>query len=310
MDLFGSRIKLHDLRIFMAVVRAGSMGKAARQLNVAQPNISSSVANLERSLGVRLLDRRRQGVEATDYGRALLDCGVAIFDDLRQGLSKIKFLADPAAGEVRIGTTAFLAASFVSAIIDRFSKRYPRVVFRIVARPETLHRELSERQVDLLITRRFNYLADEQLNFEVLFDDPFVVAAGAQNPWVRRRRFGLADLLNERWVLPPPESGVWSVAVESFRSSGLDFPGAAVIADLPEIRIGLLANGRFLSIFPASVLKFPTRRHEIKVLPVELPAPSVPVGIVTLKNRTLTPVAQVFSEYAREMAKPLAKQSG
>jgi len=159
-DQRGSRIKLHDLRIFIAVVKAGSMGKAARQLNVAQPNISNSVANLERALGVRLLDRGRQGVDATAYGRALIDCGVSIFDDLHQGLSKIRFLADPTAGEVRIGTTAFLAASFVSAVIDRVSKRYPRVSYHIVARPETLRRELTERQVDLLITRRFDYLAD------------------------------------------------------------------------------------------------------------------------------------------------------
>ena len=199
-DQLGSRIKLHDLRIFMAVVQAGSMGRAARQLHVAQPNISNSVANLERALGVRLLDRGRQGVAATPYGRAVIDCGVAIFDDLRQGLSKIRFLADPTAGEVRIGTTVFLAA--------------------------------------------------------------------------------------------------------------IDFSGPTVVADLPEVRIGLLATGRFLTIFPASVLKFPARREGIKVLPVELPVSSVPVGIVTLKNRTLSPVAQIFREYVHDIAKPLAKQKG
>jgi len=294
----------------MAVVQAGSMGRAARQLHVAQPNISNSVANLERALGVRLLDRGRQGVAATPYGRAVIDCGVAIFDDLRQGLSKIRFLADPTAGEVRIGTTAFLAESFVSAVIDRVSKRYPRVSFHIVARPETLRRELSERQVDLLITRRFDYLADDQFDFELLFHDPFVVAAGARNEWVRRRGYGLADLVKERWVLPPPGMGPWSVALESFRKIGLDFSGPTVVADLPEVRIGLLATGRFLTIFPASVLKFPARREGIKVLRVELPVSSVPVGIVTLKNRTLSPVAQIFREYVHDIAKPLAKQKG
>jgi DNA-binding transcriptional LysR family regulator len=142
-DHVSNRIKMHDLRIFVAVVRAGSMGRAARKLNLAQPNISSSIANLERTLGVCLLDRGRQGVEPTAYGCALLDCGNAIFDDLRQGLSRIRFLADPTAGEVRIGTTAFLSASFVPAIINRLSKRYPRVVFHVVARPEILHRELT-----------------------------------------------------------------------------------------------------------------------------------------------------------------------
>src|SRR5262245_37988969 len=116
-DHFGNRIKLQDLRIFLAVVEAGSMGKAARHLNVAQPNISNSIANMERALGVTLLDRRRQGVEPTAHGRALRDCGVAVFDDLRQGLNNIRLLSDLTAGEVRIGTTAFLATTFVSAVI-------------------------------------------------------------------------------------------------------------------------------------------------------------------------------------------------
>ena len=76
------------------------------------------------------------------------------------------------------------------------------------------------------------------------------------------------------------------------------------------MRISLLATGRFLTIFPTSVLRFPTKRPEIKVLPVKLPMSRAPVGIVTLKNRTLSPVARIFIEHAREVAKPLAKRKG
>src|SRR5438128_3589015 len=104
-DRIGSRMKLQDLHVLMTVVQAGSMGKAARILNTTQPNVSRSIAELEHALGVRLLDRHRQGVEPTEYGRALLDCGVAVFDQLRQGVKNIEHLADPTAGELRIGTT-------------------------------------------------------------------------------------------------------------------------------------------------------------------------------------------------------------
>ena len=173
---------------------------------------------------------------------------------------------------------------------------------------ETLHRELSERNVDLLIARRFGPIADERLDFEFLFDDSYVVVAGAQNPWVRRRKIALAELVNEPWVLPPPESVVGSVAMEAFRASGLDYPRATVVTASPEVRMSLLATGRFLTIFPASALRFPAKRPELKVLPVELPMARVPNGIVTLKNRTLSPVAQLFIELAREVAKPLAKR--
>src|ERR1700751_234221 len=102
----------------MAGLQAGSMGRAARRLNTSQPNISKSIADLERALGVRLLDRHRQGVEPTEYGRGVPDGGVAVFDELRQKVKNIEFLADPAAGEIRVGSNALLAASFTSAVID------------------------------------------------------------------------------------------------------------------------------------------------------------------------------------------------
>ena len=55
-----------------------------------------------------------------------------IFDDLRQAVKNIEFLADPTAGEVRIGCNSILATSFVSAVVDRLSRRYPRIVFHVV----------------------------------------------------------------------------------------------------------------------------------------------------------------------------------
>src|SRR5882757_9534794 len=113
-DRIGRRMKLQDLHVLMTVMQAGSMGKAAQRLNVSQPAISRSIAELEHALGVRLLDRHRQGIKPTEYGRALLDCGVAVFDELRQGMENIEFLADPTAGEVRIGNALTGAANFVS----------------------------------------------------------------------------------------------------------------------------------------------------------------------------------------------------
>jgi len=308
-DRIGNRMKLQDLHVLMTVVQAGSMGKAAQILNTTQPNVSRSIGELEQALGVRLLDRHRQGIEPTEYGRALLDCGATVFDDLRQGVKNIAFLADPAAGELRIGTTTFLAASFVSALVDRLSRRYPRIVFHLVTGyTETLHQELAERNVDLLIIRGSGPIADPRYDFEFLFDDSYVVAAGAQNQWGRRRRIEIAELVNELWVLPPPDSVIGSIVIDAFRTSGLDYPRVSVVTDCPHMRISLLATGRFVTIFPASAFRFLAKRSELRILPVELPTARRPNGIVTLKNRALSPVAKLFIDCAREVAKPLAKR--
>jgi DNA-binding transcriptional LysR family regulator len=74
-----------------------------------------------------------------------------------------------------------------------------------------------------------------------------------------------------------------------------------------EMHIALIATGRFLGILPAVMLHFSAKRLGLKILPVDLPFKPWPIGIVTLKNRTLSPAAQLFIECAREVAKPLAR---
>jgi DNA-binding transcriptional LysR family regulator len=108
-------------------------------------------------------------------------------------------------------------------------------------------------------------------------------------------------------VLPPPESAISPIAMQAFAASGLDYPKAAVVTLTPEVRMSLVATGRFLTIFPASTMAFSDRGAEIKVLPVDLPVPRVPTGIVTLKNRSLNPAAKVFIDNAREVAKAVRR---
>jgi DNA-binding transcriptional LysR family regulator len=303
-DRIGRRMKLQDLHVLMTVVQAGTMGKAAQRLNTSQPAISRSIAELESAFGIRLLDRHHQGIEPTEYGRALLDCAVAVFDDLRRGIKNIEFLADPTAGEVRIGTISALAATFVSAVIDRLSRQHPRIVFHLVTEDlGILRRELNERNVDLLIVQRFDVFSEQQLDFEILYDASYVIAAGAQSPWVRRRKVHLAELMNEFWVLPPPDSAFGRVAVNAFRASSLDYPRATVLTAQADVRISLLKSGRFLSIFTTSVLGVPGNHPELRALCVDLPMANAPVGIITLSNRTLSPVARLFVESARETAR-------
>jgi DNA-binding transcriptional LysR family regulator len=181
-------------------------------------------------------------------------------------------------------------------------------VFHALAAPtEILHRALVERDVDLLIAQKIGPFADGQFGFETLYDDDYVVMAGANNPWTRRRRIELAELVNEAWVLPPPESAPGSVSVQAFGINGLKYPRVTLFTPSHEMRISLLETGRFLTILLASVLRFATRFAELKVLPVKLPLSRIPIGIVTLKNRTISSVAQLFIDTAREVAHPLAR---
>ncbi|QPF90486.1 LysR family transcriptional regulator [Bradyrhizobium commune] len=305
-DRIGRELKLQNLHVFMTVVETGSMSGAAKRLNTVQPAVSRSVAELERAFGVRLLDRHRQGVTPTEYGRALLDCSMAAFDDLRRGVRDIESLADPDAGEVRIGCSPLLAATYVPTVVDRISRRKPRIVIELITGyNEALQGELRERKIDLWIARAFGRVRDARLNHEHLFDDHYAVVVGSRSPWIRRRKVALADLVDEAWTLPPLDSMIGSHLAEVFRASGLERPRTTLVTLAPETRFGLVATGRFITMMPVSALRFPVQRHELRALPIELPLAAVPVNIVTLKHRLLNPTAHLFIEHAREVAKPL-----
>ncbi len=305
------RLKMSDLRMLLAVAQWGSMSKAAAHLNITQSAVSKALIELEQALGVRLLDRDPRGVQPTAYGRVLLNRGVAIFDELQQGVKDIKFLADPTAGELRVGIGPPLAG-LLSDVIERLSLRYPNMVFHVVERDVVamLNSDLRERTLDLVLGRIATPLDDETFSADVLFNDRLFVIAGATNPWVRRRRIELAELINERWILPSFSGLAGSHAADAFLADGLQIPRVAVVANSPRVRDRLLATGRYLAMAPGVELRFRNdRRTELKVLPVKFDVKPRPVGIVTLKNRTLGPAARIFTDEARLLSKRMTRTS-
>jgi len=213
------RIGLHDLRVLMAVVKAGSMGKAAKLLATSQSAISRSIGELEQTLGVRLLDRSANGIEPTSYGQALVRRGTAVFDEIQQGIKDIRSISDPTAGDLTIGASIAIAEGFVCSMITSLFHRYPRVSFQVHATDTaTSYQDLLTRKIDLAIVHLIHPPSEELMNAELLLQDPHVVVAGAHNPVTRRRRISLPQLMEEPWVLPLSDQPYGSVVHEAFRA--------------------------------------------------------------------------------------------
>jgi DNA-binding transcriptional LysR family regulator len=299
------RVRFRDLQVFFAVVERGSMAKAAAQLGVTQPAVSEIIAALESAFAVRLFDRRPQGVEPTIYGRALLKRGLAAYDELKQGLRDIEFLADPAVGEVRIGCPDSISVAILLPVVQKFSLEYPRIALRVdqVPTPTLELPELHARKLDFVIARLSMPRVEDpfggDLNAEVLFDDPPVVAAGANSRWARRRRIDLSELVNEPWIATPRETLTTKLLEAAFQARNLPIPRVRVTTFSLQLRVHLLAKGNFLTAMPRSLLRLNADGVGLKELPVKLPAHSFPVAIVTLKNRTLSPVVELFLERLR-----------
>jgi DNA-binding transcriptional LysR family regulator len=137
---------------------------------------------------------------------------------------------------------------------------------------------------------------------------PFVVA-GSGSPWLRRRRIALADLMSEPWCLPPVETIQGSLMRDAFQASGLSLPAMRVNVFSLQLHASLLATGRYLSIFPSSVLHFGGKQLAVQPLPVKLASAAWPVAVATLKKRTVSPVARVFIDCARKLARSLSSRA-
>jgi molybdate transport repressor ModE-like protein len=306
-DQIVRRLKLRDLHTLRAIADFGSMAKAAGHLAMSQPAVSRAIAEMEHLLGERLLDRSPSGVELTPYGAILLKRFHVIFDELRQGLQEIEFLSDPAVGEVRIGSPEPMTA-FVAAIIHRVSSRFPRIVFH-VALDDTLmlHRRLREREIDLAITRMSTSDAEDDMHTETLFHDPLVVVAGKHNPLTRLRRLTLRDILQEPWILGASHGFLGPIIDEAFRDVGLETPKATVVSTSSYLRNNLLLAGPFLTILPEAMLRYPKPHPSLTALPIALPTTRRPIGLVTLKHRSVSPVADLVRSIAREVAKAMPR---
>jgi DNA-binding transcriptional LysR family regulator len=300
----GRRLRLRDLHVLFAVAELGSMAKAGARLGVSQPAVSEVIAKLEHAVGAQLLDRTPKGVVPTIYGRALLKRSVAAFDELRQGIRDIEFMSDSATGELRLACPESIAAAVLPPVIEQLSRKYPRVALHVtqVKDPTQQFSELRERNLDLVLARLLPTPTSDtldDLNVDVLFNDRLVIAVGTESPWARRRRIALADLVDEPWVLTP--SNTWNsfLLEEAFRAGGLPMPRISIVAFSLHLRIHLLTTGRYVTAFPNSVLRLNEKRFSLKALRVEMPARPWPIAIVTLRNRTLSPVVGVFIKSLR-----------
>jgi DNA-binding transcriptional LysR family regulator len=302
------RLKLPQLNALITVARTGSMAKAAKQLATSQSVVSKAIADLEITLGVRLFDRSPQGVEPTLYGRTLLKRSVAIFDDIRTSIEEVGFLAEEGGGELRVGTTAH-QAGIVAATIERLSRGYLRLDFRVVLAdgPTLIDHELRGRRIDLMVGPLHKSSIEEDLETILLYENHARVVVGAKSPWARRRKVALSDLVNEPWCAAPIDLPAGAAFVEAFRESGLPLPRVVVSTASNHLCHRMLADGRFVGISFDGSLRFDAQSPPLKILPVEIPSPPLPISIVTLKGRTISPVAPRFIECALDVTKPLGR---
>jgi DNA-binding transcriptional LysR family regulator len=303
----GRRLRLKDLHTLQTVAEVGSMAKASERLALSQPAISKAVADMEHILGTSLLDRSARGVALTESGRLLVERTRIVFDEISQGVADIERLSDPTRGIVKIGTTEPVA-SVVSEIISQLASKYPRIVYDVmVSDLDTLIDELRQRTRDVVVTRWAVQPVPDDLAVQPLFKSPLAVMAAQGHPLLRCKKLSLADMIDERWTLSPPDSFLGRTVVDLFRRRKLPLPPAVVTTISIHMRLDLLANGGFLTILPAQMLRSPAQRAWLRALDVDLRDTLQPIAAITLKKRRVGGAVKLFEQASLDACKTMAR---
>jgi DNA-binding transcriptional LysR family regulator len=171
----------------------------------------------------RLLDRGPKGVSPTLYALALIARARAAFNELEQSLRDVENLADPTAGQLHVAGSEPIISGIFPAVIDNLSGQYPKFTFHVrqafTDLPE--YRFLRERQVELIVGRIPRLETQIDLTVDTLFADPLLVCAGVASRWARRRSISLAELIDEPWVIAPPDHYIGSLHANLFAANGL-----------------------------------------------------------------------------------------
>jgi DNA-binding transcriptional LysR family regulator len=280
-----------------------SVLKAAEAGGMTQPAASKLLRELEEAFDVRLFDRHARGIEPTWFGEILVRHARAVLSEINLAQQEIAALKGGLAGQATIGTVLSPGTSLVPQAIELAKRRRPGVRISVeldYSRP--LVRKLFQGDLDIVIGRVMDSERAEELQFEPLADEHHAVVAGAAHPLATRRSLTLTDLAGQCWVLPQPGSVLRDRLIGVFVENGQAPPTNVVETTSVPVITSLLRTTDMVTVLPLDVVQPYCQAGVLKVLIPSLNVQTGMFGIITHRNRQVSPGAQVLLAALREAA--------
>ncbi|MFB7057317.1 LysR family transcriptional regulator [Streptomyces vinaceus] len=299
---------LDDLRVFVAVCRAGSLSAVARDLGCTQSAVSQHVRRLEKQTGTELLERHARGVLPTEAGRILLAAAADGIAGLDGALRRLDELVRGDSGSVRITTGATTVRHFMSEAVVGFRRRHPQVSleFQTENSSRSCFDALAADDLDLAwITIGRPVRGIEQ---RPVMELPWVLAVRADDPFAARPRIEPADLTGIRHIRLPENSASRAHLDAAFAESGIRIRSDTGVADW-DTALLLAELGLGHAVVPALPgWRVPGSDGPLRLVPI--PAlPPLAVGWAVRRWAALSPLARVFADdVARSCTARAARQ--
>ncbi|MBX9822748.1 LysR substrate-binding domain-containing protein [Afipia birgiae] len=275
-------VSLKQLKYFAAVAKFGHFGKAAELCSVTQPALSMQVQELEKFLGVQLLERGRSGVMLTESGKEVAQRAARVLADVRDIVDLARRRGDVLSGPLGLGVIPSVAPYILPQLLPSIRDSFPDLDLHIrESQTQTLVTELLDGQLDVLLLA----LPVEHPDIETirLFDDHFLLAMAASHRMSNRVK-ATPDLLEEDRLLLLEEGHCMRDQALAFcslrRIENINTFGASSLSTL----VQMVANGLGMTLLPELAVPLETRRGDIHLMRFADPEPERVIGLAWRKS--------------------------
>jgi DNA-binding transcriptional LysR family regulator len=290
-------ITIRQLEAFLAVAQNEGFTRAAERIHLTQSAVSVLVRELEGQLGVRLFDRTTREVRLTDAGRELYSVAEKALADLATAVESTRDLLEKKRGRLVVAAPPLIASHLLPPIVAGFRALHPgvTVVLRDWLADEILSRVASG-EVDIGVGT-FLRMGKEILDVPLVTDSLLLVCPRS-HPFGRRKELRWKDLAGERLIALDRHSSLRHLVDRTLVSAGCEAPPSFEVSFITTA-IGMVESGLGLAVLP-SYIRFSTRTSEVRLKKLVDPLVRRKIGMVTRRDRTLSPAAASFAEFARK----------
>jgi DNA-binding transcriptional LysR family regulator len=297
MAMIPPKVDLHSLIVFYFVASEGSITAAADKLCLTQPTVTYHIRSLERSVGLKLLDVRRQKMTLTNAGAGLFRYVKEIY---QQVTGAEKYLEDLREASFRVGIAATFSSSIASAAA-KFEELYPHVklIVRSASSLEVVEDVLSS-QVDLGIVVRMDYANSKLRTITISAMEKLVLVASPSSPISTKKRVELADLSGYPLVAGPETSATRQIILNNFQAEGLEVPPSVIVeVNSLEWGLSLVESGKGVGLYYTKAVEKEISEGRLKALPL---ASDITVGVDALLrgDAPVHPLAERFIHLVTE----------
>lgn len=284
------KLRLRQLRIVSAVAEHESVLKASRALGMSQPAVTKTLHEVEEAVGVAIFDRMPRGVLLNDYGRAFVVRARRVLAEIERVEDDIAQVADGRAGAIVVGALPSAASGLMPASLARFRKAHPGMVVRVVhGRMDQLLPRLEAGSLDVVVGRLYEPETPDDFRREVIYDEPISILCRAGHPVLDRSSPTLDTVARFDFVLPSLEQRIGQDVERAIAAMGLETASPPLRSTSLSFIRELLLGSDTLTILSRMMMAGDLLRKAVRVVPLPVPTPSRPAGLITLRHRKRSP---------------------